>query len=152
MLILLCYESWGMWRLCVNCTMTILPLPLLTCATWVLLIIINIVAINLLTKEMRGRDVPLGVPEICVHKFRKWSCDVSKTIAKIMQTQYLSKLKMLGFNLKNNILYKRIFSLWFFHFDHNLKNDDDVFLFSNINQGSQVAYSRMNSLNGEKCM
>ena len=46
-----------------------------------------------------------------MHKFCKWSCDVSKTITKIMQTKYLSKLKILGFNLKNNILYKKIFSL-----------------------------------------
>ena len=46
-----------------------------------------------------------------MHKFRKWSCDVSKTIAKIMQTKYLSKLKILGYNLKNNIIYKKIFFL-----------------------------------------
>ena len=56
---------------CADCAMTILSLPLLTCTTWFLLGVIDVVKINLLTKEMRGRDVPPGVPEICTHKFRK---------------------------------------------------------------------------------
>ena len=66
-----------------------------------------------------------------------------------MRTKYLLKLKYYGYNLKNNILYK-IFLLWFFCLDHNLEDDDDVFLISKINQGPQVAYSQMNSLNDEE--
>ena len=81
--------------LCVDCTMMILSLPLLTCTTRVLLDTTNVVVINLLTKEMRGRDVPLGMPEICTHKFCKWSYKISKTNRKIMGTKYLLKLKIL---------------------------------------------------------
>ena len=70
-----------------------------------------------------------------------------------MRTKYLLKLKKnYEYNLKNNILYKKIFSLWFFRFDHNMKNNNDVFLISNINQGPQVAYSWMNLLNSEEHM
>ena len=58
--------------------------------------------------------------------------------------------KYYGYNFKYNILYKRIFSLKLFCFNHNLKNDDDVFLILNINRGPQVAYSRINLLNGEE--
>ena len=60
--------------------------------------------------------------------------------------------KYYGYNLKYNILYKRIFSLKLFRFNHNLKNDDDTFLILKINQGPQVTYSRINSLNGEERM
>ena len=77
--------------LCVDCAMTILSLPLLTCTTWVLLGTIDIVVINFLMKEMRGREVPLGVPEICTHKFRKsptklakqWKNNADKIFMKI---------------------------------------------------------------------
>ena len=54
--------------LCVDWAMTILSFPLLTYVTWVLLDVIYIIVINLLTKEMRGRKVPWGVLEICIHK------------------------------------------------------------------------------------
>ena len=56
---------------CVDCVMTILSLPLLTCTTWVLLGGINEVEINLLTKKIKGREVPPGMLEICTHKFCK---------------------------------------------------------------------------------
>ena len=51
---------------------------------------------------------------------------------------------MMGYN-KNNIFFSNFFCL-----DHNLEDDDDVFLISKINQGPQVAYSRMNLLNSEE--
>ena len=67
-----------------------------------------------------------------------------------MRTKYLLKLKYCEYNLKYNILYKKIFYFWFFRFDHNLKNDNDVFLISEINWGPQVVYSWMKSLNDEE--
>ena len=80
---------------CVDCAMIILSLSLLTCTTWVHLGVIDVVEINLLTKEMRGREVPPGVPEICTHKFRKslGPMKLAKQNRKIMQTKYLLKLK-----------------------------------------------------------
>ena len=46
--------------------------------------VIDVVMINLLTKEMRGRDVPSGMPKICTHKFRKIFCPakLAKQIGK----------------------------------------------------------------------
>ena len=56
----------------------------------------------------------------------------------------------MGINLCGNILLQKNISLWLFHLDHNLKdNDENVFLISEINRGPQVACSRMNSLNNE---
>ena len=107
------------------------------------------------SKEMSGRDVPSGMPEICTHKFHKFfgPVKISKTNRKIIRTKYLLELKIhCGYNLKNNILSKRIFSLWFFYLDHTLEDDDDIFLILKINWGPQVAYSRMTLLNGEECV
>ena len=123
--------------------MKIVSLPWLTYTTWIFLDVIDVVVINFLMKEMGGREVPQRTPEICMHKFCKKSWDVSKIITKIMWTKYLLKLKILGYNFKNNIRYKRIFSLWFFRFDHNLKNDDElVFLNLKINQGTKWLFPK----------
>ena len=67
-----------------------------------------------------------------------------------MRTKYLLKLKHCGYNLKNNILSKRIFSFWFSCLDHTLEDDDDVFFISKIDRGPQVTYSWMTLLNGEE--
>ena len=57
----------------------------------------------------------------------------------------------MGYNIKYNIFYKRIFSLWFFRFDHNSTNDDEsVCLDLKINWGCRVTFSRMNLLNDEE--
>lgn len=55
--------------LCVDWVMTILPSPLLTCVAWVSLDVTVLGVINFLVKKMRDKDVPLGVLEICMHKF-----------------------------------------------------------------------------------
>ena len=79
---------------------------------------------------MRDREVPPGMPEICTHKFRKWSCKISKkTNRKTIQTKIFIKIKNIVGTISNIILFiKEYFLSDFFHFDHNLKNDDDVFL------------------------
>ena len=56
-----------------------------------------------------------------------------------MRNKNLLKLTIVGYNLNVNILYKRIFSLWFFHFDYNPKADNErVFLILKVNQGPKV--------------
>ena len=122
--------------------------------------VIDEVEINLLKKDMRGREVPPDVPKICTHKFREiWSCKISKINRKIMQIKYLLKLKILWVQYRIYIyiyiyIYssKKIFSLLFFCLDHTLEDNDDIFLVLKINQGPQVVYSQMNSLNGEEHM
>ena len=71
-----------------------------------------------------------------------------------MQIKYLLKLKILWvqYQIYIYILSKKIFSLLFFCLDHTLEDNDDIFLVLKINQGPQVVYSQMNSLNGEEHM
>ena len=52
-----------------------------------------------------------------------------------MWTKYLLKLKYSGYNLKNNILSKRIFSFWFFYLNHTLEYDNDDYWFRRSIEG-----------------
>ena len=109
------------------------------CTTWVFLDVIILGVINFLEKKMRDRVVPLGMLEIYPPKFRE-----------VLQCKQNNR-KNNGYNLYVNILYKKIFFLWFFHLNHNLKVDDEsVFLILKVNRGLRVVYSKMTLSKGEE--
>ena len=129
--------------LCVDGVMTILSLPLSTCTTLIFLdVTILLVIIFLSKRDEVERSHRMCKKFVCTN-FMK-SCKISKTIEKIIQTNILWKLMIVGYNFSVNILYKRIFPLLFFCFYHNPKaNNESVFLILKVNQGPQVAYFQM---------
>ena len=91
---------------------------------------------------MRGRDVPSGVPETCMHKFRRWFYKISRKKRKIIRTKYLLELKKIIVSTISNMIFfikeyfPPILSLWpqlkelrwrFLDFKDQLKSTSGVF-------------------------
>ena len=78
-------------------------------------------------------------------------CKISKTIGKIMWIEILLKLKYCGVQSLWQYYFIKEYILLFFHFNHNLKDDNEIVLLDlKIDWGLEVAFFQMNLLNDKE--